>query len=60
MGRNETSSVVSGTNLKVHGFSNLRVVDASVFPTTVSGHMNAPVTMVAEKASDIIKSDHIV
>ena len=38
----------------MHGLENLRVVDASVFPTLPNGNINAPVIMVAEKISDRI------
>ncbi|KDQ57648.1 aryl-alcohol oxidase [Jaapia argillacea MUCL 33604] len=53
IGTDETDGVVD-PELKVFGIDGLRVVDASIFPTMVSGHPTAPVVAIAEKASDLI------
>jgi len=50
---NDAQAVVD-TQLRVHGIGALRVVDASVMPRLVGGNTNAPVVMIAEKASDLI------
>lgn len=49
----ETWAVV-GDALKVRGFVNLRVVDASVLPNLIGGNIDAAVIMIAERASNLI------
>ncbi|KAK1982484.1 GMC oxidoreductase [Colletotrichum cereale] len=45
---------VVDANLKVYGTSNVRVVDASVLPFQVCGHLVSTLYAVAERAADLI------
>ena len=53
MGSDEMAVV--DPELRLRGIDSVRVVDASVFPDLVGGNINAPVIMIAERASDLIR-----
>jgi choline dehydrogenase len=52
---NSAMSVVDG-QARVHGVQNLRVVDASIMPNIVSGNLNVPTIMMAEKLADTLRA----
>lgn len=54
MGSEDDPMAVVNNKTEVFGVENLRVVDASIMPSIVSGNLNGPTVMVAEKAADII------
>jgi len=53
MGRDDESVV--DEEGRVHETENLWLVDASIMPRIVTGNLNAPVIMLAEKIADLIK-----
>ena len=57
MGPADDPEAVVDPRLRVHGIRNLRVADASVMPTHISGNTNTATVMVAERVADFIKED---
>ncbi|XP_043603588.1 glucose dehydrogenase [FAD, quinone]-like [Bombus pyrosoma] len=60
MGPNSDSTAVVDPRLRVHGVTGLRVIDGSIMPNIVSGNLNAPIIMIAEKGSDMIKEEWLM
>jgi choline dehydrogenase len=50
-------TAVVDERLRVRGFERLRVIDASIMPTVVSGNTNAAAVMIGEKGADMVLGD---
>ncbi|XP_016837558.1 glucose dehydrogenase [FAD, quinone] [Nasonia vitripennis] len=57
MGPKRDKDAVVDPRLRVYGVTGLRVIDASIMPETTRGSINAPIIMIGEKGSDMIKED---
>jgi choline dehydrogenase len=53
---NDAMAVVD-ERLRVHGIAGLRIADASVMPTIVSGNTSVPCMMIGEKCADMVLAD---
>ena len=58
MGHDELAVV--DTQLRVHGLEGLRVIDASIMPTLISGNTQAPSIMIGEKGAAIVRAGALV
>ena len=48
---------VVNDRLQLHGLPGLRVIDASIMPTIISGNTNAASIMIGEKGAELVRAD---
>ncbi|CAF1033365.1 unnamed protein product [Rotaria sordida] len=58
MGKEEDPMTVVTPDTRVKGVRGLRVVDASIMPSIISGNTNIPTVAIAERAADLIKNNY--
>jgi len=56
MGDPSDALTVVDPQLRVRGVTGLRVADASVIPSLISGHTIAPSVMIGERAAELIRT----
>lgn len=56
MGAETDAGAVVDPELRVRGVEGLRIADASIMPTLIAGHTNAPAIMIGERAAAMIRS----
>jgi choline dehydrogenase-like flavoprotein len=56
----EGKMAVVDTQLRVHGIQGLRVIDASIMPSLISGNTQAPSIMIGEKGAAIVLAGKVV
>ncbi len=59
LGSDDDPMAVLDSDCRVRGCEGLRVVDSSIFPVITNGNLNAPSMMVAERAADLIRNQHL-
>jgi choline dehydrogenase-like flavoprotein len=57
MGADDDAMAVLDHRLRVRGIAGLRVADASIMPTIVSGNTNAPSIMIGERCAEFVLTD---
>ncbi len=59
LGADDDPMAVLDSECRVRNTQGLRVVDSSIFPVITNGNLNAPSMMVAERAADLIRGNHL-
>lgn len=58
MGRSDDPMACTDSQLRLNKVKGIRVADASVMPTLISGNTHAPVMMIGEMAAELLINEH--